>query len=238
MKTRYLVILATLAFLGFSVPAAADRCAGDGDTHRHCKPVDPPAPSATYTAELTGSVFHFDTVDVTTDQKQAELFPPDKALKFSRPDEGTAAATTWDAVFAACENFFGSNPVIGPTSIPPPSEFTAPAGNWEIGQSGGVGVAWWGIEFDENGIPTQVSKKSVHFTVVLILQGDTFFDNPKASFLPGPENPVLSYDILEASISGGTVKGVRPKVGCVSGGRAPRTLLGDAKSTLVITATE
>ena len=26
MKTRYLAILATLAFLGFSVPAAADKC--------------------------------------------------------------------------------------------------------------------------------------------------------------------------------------------------------------------
>ena len=235
MNTRYLAILVTLALLGFSVPAAAHPCERKLG-HRHCDPEDPPTPSATYKAELTGSVFHFGIVDVTTNEKQAELFPPDDPLKFSRPAD-SEAQNVWDAVFAACENFFGPNPVIGPTLILPVSEFTAPAGNWEIGQSGGVGVAWWGIEFDETGVSTQVSGNPAHFTVVLILQGDTFFDNPKASFLPGPENPILSYDILEASISGGTVKGVRPKVGCVSGGRAPRTQLGDHKSTLVITAT-
>ncbi len=46
MNTRYLAILATLAFLGFSVPAAAHDCDGHKDkTHKHC-PGDPtPEPS-------------------------------------------------------------------------------------------------------------------------------------------------------------------------------------------------
>ena len=46
MKTRYLAILATLAFLGFSVPAAAHECSRHADqSHKHC-PDDPePAPS-------------------------------------------------------------------------------------------------------------------------------------------------------------------------------------------------
>ncbi len=37
MNTRYLAILVTLAFLGFSVPAAADPCPTPSDDHKHCK---------------------------------------------------------------------------------------------------------------------------------------------------------------------------------------------------------
>ncbi len=44
MKTRYLALLATLAFLGFSVPAAAHKCSRHADqNHKHC--VSDPAPS-------------------------------------------------------------------------------------------------------------------------------------------------------------------------------------------------
>ncbi len=44
MKTRYLAILATLALLGFSVPAAAHDCDGHKNKeHKHC--VSDPAPS-------------------------------------------------------------------------------------------------------------------------------------------------------------------------------------------------
>ena len=44
MKTRYLALLATLAFLGFSVPAAAHDCGRHADqNHKHC--VSAPAPS-------------------------------------------------------------------------------------------------------------------------------------------------------------------------------------------------
>ena len=37
MKSRYLAVLAALAFLGFSVPAAADPCGPPPDNHKHCK---------------------------------------------------------------------------------------------------------------------------------------------------------------------------------------------------------
>jgi len=43
MKTRYLALLATLAFLGFSVPAAAHDCPPGNPNHKHC--VSAPAPS-------------------------------------------------------------------------------------------------------------------------------------------------------------------------------------------------
>jgi len=46
MKTRYLAILATLAFLGFSVPAAAHPCKHHDDkSDEHCIPDTEPAPS-------------------------------------------------------------------------------------------------------------------------------------------------------------------------------------------------
>jgi len=46
MKTRYLAILATLAFLGFSDPAAAHGCDGHKNKdHKHCVPDPDPAPS-------------------------------------------------------------------------------------------------------------------------------------------------------------------------------------------------
>ena len=61
MKTRYLAILATLAFLGFSVPAAAHECSRHGDqTHKHC--VADPAPSGGNKALL----FEIDFLDVPT----------------------------------------------------------------------------------------------------------------------------------------------------------------------------
>ena len=37
MKTRYSVLLATVVFLGFSVPAAAHPCEDPDDDHKHCK---------------------------------------------------------------------------------------------------------------------------------------------------------------------------------------------------------
>jgi hypothetical protein len=50
MKTRYLALLATLAFLGFSVLAAAHDCsrhAEDDKDHKHC--INDSGPDATYT---------------------------------------------------------------------------------------------------------------------------------------------------------------------------------------------
>ncbi len=50
MKTRYLAILATLAFLGFSVPAAAHPCDRDpGEDHKHCLAA---TPQTTFTANI------------------------------------------------------------------------------------------------------------------------------------------------------------------------------------------
>ena len=61
MKTRYLALLATLAFLGFSVPAAAHECSRHANqSHKHC--AGDPAPSGGGKALL----FEIDFVDVQT----------------------------------------------------------------------------------------------------------------------------------------------------------------------------
>ena len=94
----------------------------------NCPPPDdppPPAPSLTYTVELMGRVFNFDSMDVTPNGKENTLFPDaGETLKFSCPGvlstvcdpDGYSeekAACVWDAMFAACENFFGPDPILG-----------------------------------------------------------------------------------------------------------------------------
>ena len=55
MNTRYLAILVTLAFLGFSVPAAADPCHVFDAGHKHCKDRggDGDEPTSTFEVEVT-----------------------------------------------------------------------------------------------------------------------------------------------------------------------------------------
>lgn len=242
MKIRYLAVVATLVFSGFSNPAAAHPCSRDpSPSHKHCDNGDPGGSQATYTVELMGRVFHFGppAVDVAPDAKAEALMPdPAVPLTFSRPGGNDlpcagpteAACLTWDAVFAACENFFGPNPITGPTPIVV-SEFTVPAGNWRINKFGGVSFQMSSIPFDINGNSPPIGPQYVQ--VSLDLRGDTLFDNPGDPWLPDAGFSI-EYNIVDFGIIGKTVKGVRPKIGCVSGGSAeggdfdpgqPRTLV-------------
>ena len=94
----------------------------------NCPGRDQGQPSVTYTAQLMGRVFVFGSLPVTPNGKENTLFPdPNLPLEFVRPggvavcgpnsnDATDQAACTWDAVFAACENFFGPYPIyVGPT---------------------------------------------------------------------------------------------------------------------------
>ncbi len=65
MKTRCFAVLVTLAFLGFSVPAAADPCRVPDESHKHCKDRGggDDKTVATYDVLLTGHVSGSNTSD-------------------------------------------------------------------------------------------------------------------------------------------------------------------------------
>ena len=52
MNTRYLAIFATLAFLGFTVPAAAHHCEDHPNAKGHCANPDPSDPDATFEVKV------------------------------------------------------------------------------------------------------------------------------------------------------------------------------------------
>ncbi len=125
MKTRYLAILATLTFLGFSAPAFAPP-PGACTPWPECKDGDGGDP-VTYTAELQGA-FVFDPLSVTLEGQDERLKSSDPVTV--APDD-TDFLTTWNNVFEFCGLL--DQPV---------DEFTAPAGKkgWRISRPGGVYV--------------------------------------------------------------------------------------------------
>jgi len=194
-------------------------------------------------------VFHFDSpVNVTPNAKENALFPDaGETLTFSRPGgdavcipdstvDTDEAACAWDAVFAACENFFGPDPIpgIGPTPIVV-SDFTVLAGDWRINRDGGVRLVMIDIPFDS---AAKYNPVDPHFKVTLQLIGHTFFDGPDAPWLPDTGN-AIDLIIIDSWIHGGTVKGVRPRKSCVSKGGTDITEDFDPgfETSLVITAT-
>ncbi len=253
MYTKSLGVALTFAtaviLSGYVSPsfAAKPNCNLD-PSHPSCDDTDPP-PVTAYTVDLAGPVFQVDgdSVSVSPNSKGTALFP-DEPLTFFRPANAGAARDAWDALFRSCENFFGPYPVggIGPAEVLPPEQFTVPAGETEIWQSGGVVFSMVNIPFDSNGISTTLSGHAPHFQVNVGLRGYQFFGNGE-SFLPAENS--IDYREAIVSITGGTVKGVRPKDGCVSGGRAEPIVLGgdpdnpdpsdpdpSLESTLTITA--
>jgi hypothetical protein len=126
------------------------------------------------------------------------------------------ACLAWDAVFAACENFFGTQPILGPTPVTV-SGFEVSADNWQVQKPGGVRLQTI-ILFDIDG-NSPPENGGPYMQVSLQLIGDTLFANPDSPWLPDP-GETIEYDIVDFWITGRTVKGVHPKKGCVSGGSA------------------
>ena len=219
LSTLLLSLAIAVVTLGYATSAFAGKKCDEDPDHPSCK--DDSASSITYTVELMGRAFHFGPpVNVTPNEKENALFP-DTDVTFSRPGPlavDDAARAAWDAVFASCENFFGPTPIrpVGPTPIVV-SGFTVPAGDWRINRGGGVRLVMPDIPFDFSGI---YNPDDPDFKVTLQLIGDEFFDDPDASWLPDPDNVinVIEYDMISSWITGGTVKGVRPRKSCVSKG--------------------
>jgi len=224
MNTRFLTILTTLAFLGFSVTVAAHPCYR-APGHKHCDS-DPGGggSSVVYTAELIHGAFKFnilpsdptepDNVDVTLVRDIGLLSNVrlDMILEHSE-DEGT-----WNQVFNTCQELLVNNSVDG---------FTVFADNWSIEKPGGVRVIFRDIV-----LPGAV------VTVQLI--GDDY-----VSFLPldplgiGSDNETsIEHVLRNAAIYGRSPQGVHPKKGCQPKGSGSfEEFLLHTPSLLIITAT-
>jgi hypothetical protein len=112
MKIRYLTLLTTLVFLGFTVSAFAKG-----------KPPKPPVDDAVvYTVELTG-VFNFPAHDVTLNSK-GRLNSVDTLVI---EGDGTA----WDGVFTSCAGFTPTN-----------SLMKVNFDDWGVGRNGDDGILW------------------------------------------------------------------------------------------------
>ena len=242
LSTLSLTLVIAVISLGYANPSFAAPSCSKNPSHPDCIP---DSAGITYSVELMGRVFHFAPPGPVKDDG-ALLAEPAVPLIFSRPTGDVPcdpnsdivadeAACAWDAVFAACENFFGPNPIpgIGPTAMMV-SGFTSPAGDWSIDKAGGVRLAM-SIPFDSMG-DSPPGPGGTYFSVHLQLIGDTFFDSPHAPWLPAPGSSI-PYNIVDFWITGGTAKGIRPKKGCVSGGVAEVTDFDFGQvRTLVITA--
>jgi hypothetical protein len=140
--------LAVALLLGFALnptPAFAAKAAKPCDPWPACKDDG----ATTYTAALADGAFVFAPVDVTPDAKENELRSVD-ALTFVRPGEITeipysgscgvlpeldeALCLAWDAVFLACENFFGDS-ALQSIGLQIPDEFTVSPDDWAISKS-------------------------------------------------------------------------------------------------------
>ena len=113
MKIRYLTLLATLVFLGFTVSAFAKG-----------RPDPPVEPAVVYTVELTG-VFNFPAHDVTLNNKG----------RLNSPHAGDLVidgnGTAWDAVFTSCAG-----------STPTTSLMKVNFDDWGVGRNGDDGILW------------------------------------------------------------------------------------------------
>ena len=212
LSTLSLTLAIGVMTLGYVNPSLAKpECPG----HPSCKDDGGGSTGITYTVELTGRVFPI-APPVTVKEDGKLVSDSAETLTFSRPSDA-AARDAWDAVFAACENFFGTQPILGPTPVTV-SGFEVSADNWQVQKPGGVRLQMF-ILFDiEGNSPPENGGPYVQVWLQLI--GDTLFENPKSPWLPVVPGSFIDYNIVNFWITGKTVKGVRPKTGCVSGGSA------------------
>ena len=206
---RLMVVAFVVALL---MPVTTTRAGPNCDRH----PDNPKCSGDTsivYTAELSLGGFVFNpgpSVDLLPDSKGTRLLSQTD-LTMLRPDvlADPVGANAWDTVFAACQLLNG--------------------------QINGFMVSnkeWWITNFDE--IP-RVAFADVLLDdgmVKLILRGDGISTDP---FLPVPGDPPSEFNLSEFSITGKSLRGVRPKTSCSPGSGQQINPL-PAHSKLTITA--
>jgi hypothetical protein len=223
MNARFLTLLTTLAFLGFSVTVAAHPC-DRAPGHKHCDS-DPGGggSSVVYTAELTQGVFTFnihestaepDIVDVTLVRDIGLL----SNVRLDMILELAEDEATWNQVFNTCQELLLHVSVVG---------FTVFADNWSIEQPGGVRVIFRDIVLPEAVV-----------TVQLIGDEYDLFLPPDPVGTGSEYETSIEHVLGNAAIYGRSPQGVHPKKGCQpkgSGGFDIFPLV--PPSVLVITAT-
>jgi len=224
LSTVSLTLAIAVFALGYANPSfAAPKNCVDDDPRPSCPKddpePDPPTPSVTYTAQLTG-VFATDPVNVSPNGKENTLFPDFAGdLKFVRSlVDASPAQIAWDLVFNDCA-------ILGPTGFVFPS-FTVSADNLSYQKPGGVGVALGGIEArDKDG-----NLVNLHLWLI----GDEFDFGAGKQFVPAV-GETSTFDLKRFWLTGHTEKGVKPRGHCNKDGGTPD--LGAPPNTLVITAT-
>jgi hypothetical protein len=246
MKIRYLILITTMAFLGFSVNAVAHNCdLHDDQSHKHCNkgPGGDDGDSIVYTAELTGA-FEFNTLG---DNERIVVVTPNKrgsslhgeTLDISIPGHSLDgeptdcerikdqaaydACMTWHHVFNTCPLLLALNSVDG---------FIVGADSWSIQRPGGVYVKLEDISLQGAKISMNlVGNKSVNTDL----------------FLPPVGDPSV-FILGEFATWGKGLPGSGPNVGCEPFENRPlgyfytdsdgREHFQETSITLVITATE
>jgi hypothetical protein len=128
MNPRFLILLTTLAFLGFSGSTAAHPCQ-PGETpevHKHCRgevpdPDPEPVVPAEYTAELTTGDFVFGELTGLTSNRKGTGLPGNGMLEMDPAKSG--GQDQWDTIFDACLSLVTDGQITG---------FQVSEGNWTI----------------------------------------------------------------------------------------------------------
>ncbi len=160
MKARFLTLLITLAFLGFTVSAFAKK-----------PPRPPDDPAVVYTVELRG-VFNFPAHDVTLNSK-GRLNSVDTGVLVIAPGVEYWQIKAWDAVFTSCA---------GATLIS--NSMDVNFDDWGVGRNGDDGILW--ISLANIRLPdTDVPEKEIQIQLGL-RPGDDPGDDPDITktFLP------------------------------------------------------
>jgi hypothetical protein len=231
MKNRYLILLTTLTFLGFSAAAPAHDCSRHQDqNHKHCDSGGSGGGGAiTYTAELTEGAFDFDVIVAPNSRENGLLSSEDLYMvRPGEPDNGVCLASdtrdeclTWNDVFNTCAVLLAQNSV---------TDIFVLNDDWSIEKAGGVRVIFRDIRL-----------QGAEVTVQLI--GNEFeFSEP---FIPVPDDApgstaTRTFDLDQAAIYGKSVKGGGgPRQGCQPSGGGGFDIfpLLHVDSVLVITAT-
>ena len=170
MKIRYLTLLATLVFLGFTVSAFAKG-----------KPDPPVEPAVVYTVELTG-VFNFPAHDVTLNSKG----------RLNSVDTGVlvigGVGLAWDAVFTSCAGY-----------TPRASYMTVNFDDWGVGRNGDDGILWISLanirlpEGDVDVPEVDVPEKEIQIQLGLRPTDDE--PDITKTFLPTDDNTPLTFDL-------------------------------------------
>ena len=217
IKSLFRLTAITFVF-ALLTPVATTRADPNCDRH----PENPKCSGDTsivYTAELSLGGFVFrDDPDTELPSSTVEVLPDSKGTRLlSQTDlsmlrsDGDSNNSSWDTVFGACQllNF----PIEG---------FMVSNEKWSITNFDDIArIAFADVLLDGG-------------KVTLILRGDGLSTDP---FLPIPGGPESRFNLSEFSITGKSLRGVRPKTSC-SPGSGQQIITLPFPSILTITATE